>query len=109
MIKPITPKEAAAARTKACSFPKEVIEAFNEAIAEGFNRKGYVCFTQEYIVEKICEKLSVDSSVVFESYWLDVELLYEKAGWKVEYDKPGYNEPSFTFTPKDTKKHEIWL
>jgi hypothetical protein len=29
---------------------------------------------------------------IFKKGWLDVEEIYGKAGWKVEYDKPGYNE-----------------
>jgi hypothetical protein len=29
---------------------------------------------------------------VFKNGWLNVEHLYETHGWKVEYDKPAYNE-----------------
>ena len=38
---------------------------------------------------------------IYDKNWLDVEDVYESAGWKVEYDKPGYNEnyePTFTFS-----------
>ena len=36
----------------------------------------------------------------------DVEDIYEKAGWDVTYDTPGYNEtyePKFTFKPSKKK------
>jgi len=35
--------------------------------------------------------------------WLDVGKIYENAGWKVEYDRPGFNESyeaTFSFTAK---------
>lgn len=40
---------------------------------------------------------------IFDKGWLNFEYAYEAVGWKVEYDKPGYNEDypaSFTFTEK---------
>ena len=41
---------------------------------------------------------------IFSEGWLNIETVYEDAGWDVYYDKPGYNEdykPSYTFTKKD--------
>jgi hypothetical protein len=32
------------------------------------------------------------SHLIFEKGLLDVETVYERAGWKVTYDKPAYNE-----------------
>jgi hypothetical protein len=29
---------------------------------------------------------------VFDNNWLDVEDIFRKAGWKVNYEKPAYNE-----------------
>lgn len=29
---------------------------------------------------------------IFDKHWLDIEDTYRKAGWNVEYDKPGYCE-----------------
>jgi hypothetical protein len=40
---------------------------------------------------------------IFDNHWLDIEPLYRKQGWDVEYDKPGYNESYrayFIFKPK---------
>jgi hypothetical protein len=42
-------------------------------------------------------------SEVYAKGWLNFEAIYEEAGWKVVYDKPGYNETydaNFTFTKK---------
>lgn len=32
---------------------------------------------------------------IFDNHWLDIEDIYREQGWKVKYDKPGYNEESF--------------
>jgi len=43
---------------------------------------------------------------IFDNHWLDVEPIFEDCGWKVEYDKPGFNEnypATFKFTPKREK------
>ena len=29
---------------------------------------------------------------LFDNHYLDIEPAYRNAGWKVEFDKPGYNE-----------------
>jgi hypothetical protein len=29
---------------------------------------------------------------MYDKGWMDVEDVYQKAGWEVEFDKPGYNE-----------------
>jgi hypothetical protein len=45
--------------------------------------------------------LGLKRNEIFKNHWLDVEEIYEEAGWQVAYDKPGYNETyeaSFEFT-----------
>ena len=42
--------------------------------------------------EGVREIISKAFEKVFKNKWLDVEEVYRKAGWKVEYDKPGYCE-----------------
>lgn len=87
-MKPITPKQAL---KKVQEFPPEVIESFNECIAASFHQ-GSATVKQKDVVAKICAKMDVSSDTVFDKYWLDVEQAFKKAGWKVEYDKPGYCE-----------------
>ncbi len=96
-VQPIRPSEVA--KQKKASFPDAVFEAFNEAIAANWVN-GSSSFTQDEVV-----KLMVSKGLknIFNNGWLNVEEVYEKAGWKVEYDSPGYNESysaSFTFTAK---------
>lgn len=45
----------------------------------------------------------IDRQEIFDNCWLDVEDIFEEVGWKVVYDKPGYNESypaNFEFTKK---------
>jgi hypothetical protein len=89
MTQPITPKEVK--RTKLGSIPPEVIEAFNELIQENFDGDS-ATVKQNKVVTRICEKLKVKRETVFEKGWLDIEELFQKAGWRVMFDKPAYNE-----------------
>lgn len=97
--KPITPKEIGSKN----SFPEEVIDAFNELIP----KNGGIVMQNE-VIDLIISKMQangkeVSREDVFKNRWLDVEAVYRKAGWKVEYDKPGYNETyeaSFSFRKK---------
>lgn len=44
---------------------------------------------------------------IFDENWLDIELIYEQFGWKVKYDKPGWDEdydPFFEFSKKKEKE-----
>lgn len=107
MSTPITPRQVAALKQK--TIPAEVFDAFNEMIAKDWdgNRSKVV---QKEVLALIYEKLNVAGSSrrrsrqqIIDEGWLDVETLYRKAGWKVTYDKPGYNEDyeaSFTFAKK---------
>jgi hypothetical protein len=86
--KPITPQEVILLKTS--TIPDAIFEAFNELIAENFN--GHTSsFTEKKVVARIVQK-GISSKTAYDNNWLDVETLYQKAGWKVEYDKPGYNE-----------------
>jgi hypothetical protein len=94
--KPITPAEVV--KLKVTLIPDLVIEAFNELIAENYSG-GYSSFTEKKVVARIVKK-GISSTEAYANHWLDVEDLYRSIGWKVEYDKPGYNESydaTFTF------------
>ncbi len=94
--KPITPAEVV--KLKVTLIPDEVINAFNELIAENFSG-GSSSFTEKKVVARIVKK-GISSAEAYANHWLDVEDIYRKSGWKVDYDKPGYNESydaTFTF------------
>lgn len=94
--RPIKPEEVTGERLK--NFPNEAIEAFNELIARGGGN--YVVIGQEEVIALMVKK-GLDRNAIFQNHWLDVEDMYRKAGWKVEYDKPGFNESyeaTFTFS-----------
>ncbi len=98
-VKPITPAEVVS--LKASLFPDAVLEAFNELIAENF-AGGVASFTEKKVVARIFKK-GISSSQAYANHWLDVEDIYRKNGWRVEYDKPGFNEgydATFTFSLK---------
>lgn len=93
MTKPIEPSEVA--DKKAEGIPSFVIEAFNQLIAKNYN-SGSAKVTQTEAVNKIVELSGTNEKEIrgkiFENHWLDVEDIYRKAGWTVEFDKAGYCE-----------------
>ncbi len=97
-VKPITPSQAE--KLKSSSIPDAVIEAFNELIAEKLNGR-HATVMQKEAVRRIKTKMKVTNDELFYNGWMDVEPIFRKAGWKVTYDKPAYNEsyePSFQFS-----------
>lgn len=98
MIEPIKPQHMTKAKLE--SLPDAVMEAFNELIAKHWNGRNSR-FKQEEVVELIVQKKGCSRSDIFENGWLDVEHIFRKANWRVQYDKPGFNESysaTFTFT-----------
>ncbi len=94
MAGPIRPREVA--RAKAASIPEEVFEAFNELIAQGWNGR-FANVRQKDAADRAVLKMkardpSATRAALYDNGWMDVEDAYRKAGWKVEYDKPGYCE-----------------
>lgn len=99
-IKPISPKEIMENLDEI--IPNAVIQAVNELLKEKY-RGSEVTIKQKDIVSRA---VSIDNKLagkIIENKYLDFESLYEKSGWKVSYDKPGYNESYdafFKFSPK---------
>jgi len=94
-VQPISPQEALAA--KITTIPDVVIEAVNAILTERATKSGYVHFTQKELIERIqarsiAQGSPISKNMLFDNHWLDFEPFYEKAGWKVEYDKPAYCE-----------------
>jgi hypothetical protein len=89
MPAPITPDEVI--DLKQGQIPDSVFEVFNRLIAENFSGKSAVV-KQGDVLHILVDEFHMDRQEVFDRHWLDVEPTYEAAGWKVVYDKPGYNE-----------------
>ena len=97
-IKPITPESITA--TKEDLIPDEVIQAFNEMIAEKWDGSESH-FKRNEIVARIKTKMDIE----FDCSYLDVEKIYEDLGWVVKYESASRGDsdfpPYFTFTKKD--------
>lgn len=107
-VGPITPKDIVKVKIQKV-IPDFVLEAFNFLISQNYSN-GRSTVSQPIVVDKIIElsgktgdEAKEVRSLIYSSGWLDVEPIYEKAGWRVTYDKPGYNESytaSFEFRKK---------
>lgn len=83
------------------SIPEFVFDCFNKLINKNFDGHSAVVGQKE--VTDLLGKFGIVSENAFSQHWLDVEQDYRNAGWDVQYEKPGYNEPGdayYTFTPK---------
>jgi len=96
IAKPITPQEVGSAKRQYT--PAAVFDAFNAEISLRYV-DGRAKVLQEQIMARL-QEAGHKRTEVFANGWLNVEAAYESAGWKVTYDKPGYNESGaayFTF------------
>lgn len=101
--KPISPEEVNQSR-KNVDIPNEVIEIFNKMIVKNWehNRKS-AKVSQAEVVDEIISTLKIERDAIFHRHYLDVEDIFRDVGWKVEYDKPAYNEfygAFYTFSAK---------
>jgi hypothetical protein len=101
-VEPISPQGAL--DLKITNIPDVVIETVNMMLAEKMTKSGYVTLLQKDICDRICAASpGLHNSMIYSNGWLDFEPFYEKAGWKVEYDKPAYcesYEANFKFSRK---------
>ena len=105
-MKPITPEKVLEIRIH--EMPEAIIQATNELIVRKWNGHDATIKINE-IVEQyfrvIGEKeTAVKRKELFENHYLDIEPAYRNAGWKVEFDKPGYNESYDAFFVFSKKK-----
>ena len=89
MTKPIKPSEVS--KTREASIPDEIIEIFNELITKDWDGDS-ATVNQNTAVALASKKLNMSRQDIFDKHYMDVEGIFRKAGWVVEYDKPGYNE-----------------
>lgn len=87
MIKPVSPEEI----SPASAFPDSVIEVWNTLINRNY-RNGKSKIYQEEAAQALAAAHSCSETYVYDQGWLDIEEMYRKAGWRVEYDRPAYNE-----------------
>lgn len=88
-MQPITPEQALAEAGK--DFPPKVIDQWNKAITRNMVGNTSIVMQKE-IAQSIANELRCTVNCVYSARWLDVEQMYRNAGWKVEYDRPGWNE-----------------
>lgn len=87
-VEPIRPEEVAT--LKIVVIPDEVIHAVNVLIAKNYSNGSSTVYQREIIAA--LEECGISRSKAYDSHYLDFEEIYRAAGWKVKYDKPGYNE-----------------
>lgn len=100
MTKPLTPSDVERVKTE--RLRPEMIEAANELIAERWD--GYSSrFTLYDLGALARKKLDMHEKDQFRPGELDIEPVFERAGWSVKFDRPGFNEfydAYFVFTKK---------
>ena len=99
MTKPIRPGDVGAEKGK--HIPAAVFDAFNTEIAKHFS-SGSAIVKQETVLMRLVEG-GMQRREIFDAGWLNIEEAYKDVGWKVTYDKPGFNETGesfFKFEPR---------
>jgi len=90
MVKPITPQEAM--EQTGSHIPDFFLAAINRLITVNIQGDESVTLKQEDIINEILHRNGCCRQDIFHYRWLEFESVYEKAGWEVLYDKPGYCE-----------------
>ena len=86
---PIKPKEVQGKKNE--SIPEEVFEVINAMILEDWDGRS-ATVSQIEAGRRAAKVLGITTGELYKRKLLDIEDIYRKAGWKVEFDKPGYNE-----------------
>lgn len=105
MTKPLSPKDVENAKATTGNTIPQVIEAANELIAQRWNGYESRFFLHE-LAKLARSKLGWDEKKFFEDGDLDIEPIFRKAGWVVDFDRPGYNETYeafFVFTKRGSR------
>jgi hypothetical protein len=101
MTKPIKPSEI----DKTKVIPGPVIEAFNELIQKNYNNGSSVVLMDDAL-KLVSKKMNCTEENPLDIKWMDVEDIYRKAGWRVVFDQPAYNETyptTYCFSRKSPK------
>ena len=95
-VMPLTPKQVKEMHQK--TIPEEIILAVNHLLVKGCSESRIrVIIEQNEVIEQATTTMrnngkTVERNDFFENHWLDFEPIFRKAGWKVTFNKPGYNE-----------------
>jgi|GEM_PF-1305742 len=101
--RPISPDEVVEQQRE--QFPREVFEEVNRLLGETAVN-GYAVIQQDDIENALVAR-GLNRSEIYRRGWMNIEESYREAGWKVEYDKPAYNESyPATFTFRKAKERE---
>lgn len=84
-VKPIRPEEIVK------PIPDTVIEAFNELITKNFNGTSSE-FLASDVVNLIVKRKACRRTEIYSSGYLDVEPIYRKNGWQVDYEQPSIGD-----------------
>lgn len=90
MTDPITPDDVAGAKLTA--LPDLVIIVFNKLIAEAWDGHRAEVYQEDAVAAILDAGVVATREEVFERHLLNVEPVYQAAGWSVVFDKPGWNE-----------------
>lgn len=102
-VEPFTPEQAKTEKRNRLH-PK-MINAVNELLAEEYREGGTITIAQEKIIKRFLSKVpGMTRKIIFDEKHLDIEPAFEKAGWDVFYDKPGYNESGNSYFKFSKKK-----
>jgi hypothetical protein len=103
MAGPIKPSEVQ--KVKDSKLPEEVFQVFNDLIVENWDGNS-ATFYKDEANKRVAKALNISGQEVYNRNLLDVETVYRKAGWKVEYDSPSIGdnyEANFTFSKKRSR------
>jgi len=90
MTDPITPDQVPAARQAV--LPDRVIVVFNALIVKAWDGQRAMVYQEEAVEAILGAGIVRTREEVFEQGLLNVEPVYQAAGWHVAFDKPGWNE-----------------
>lgn len=88
MITPITPREV----IEKFTIPDCIFEAVNELIVEKWDGIKSKIIVNDLIDRIITKDNTLTREIIFEKNYLDIELNFIRAGWKVEYNQPDRGE-----------------
>ena len=92
--------------------PAEILDATNDLLAARYTPGRKISIKLKDIVELAKEKMRAAGNPeanenFYDKNWMDIESLYEDAGWKVSFDKPGYNESYDAFFDFSEKRGRL--
>lgn len=96
--RPITPAEVVG--LKRSSIPAAVFDGFNAMIASSWDGREATFSMKDAEEAILALDKSLKSDQLYDNGWMDVEPIYRREGWSVEFEKPGYcesGEAMFTF------------